>query len=151
MIVDFVLNPSFFDPAAFLTSAGKGTKILDPADLQKRVVDITYVRFRCMMNGSSVDARIVNLSDLTFHICLRLPQHPYDDVTGVVQLINRAPSIPVSTSSIARSLGSCFAASGGSIGVNTPPKRNAPLTTGSAFPAMTRFLSSQKPTSGTRY
>ena len=112
LIVDSVLNPVFLDPLAFLTSAGNEAKILDPMDLKTRPLDITYVRFRCTMNGSSVDVRIINVPDLNFHFCLQLPQHSYDDTTGVVQLIDSAPSIPVSTSSIARPLDSCFAASG---------------------------------------
>ena len=72
-IVDSVLNPAFLDPVAFLTSAGKYAKILDPADLQKRAVDITYVRFCCTMHGSSVNSRVVKTTDLSFYFCLRLP------------------------------------------------------------------------------
>ena len=71
LIVDSVLNPAFLNPLAFLTSAGKEAKILDPTDLKKRPVDITYVRFCCTINSSSVDARIVNISDLTFDFCLQ--------------------------------------------------------------------------------
>ena len=101
MIVDSVLNPAFLDPVAFLTSAGKEAKILNPADLQKRAVDITYARFRCTMHGSSVDSRVVKTADLSFYLCLRLPQHLYEEVTGAITSLDVAPGGSTSTNSTA--------------------------------------------------
>ena len=49
---------------------------------QQSQVDITYVRFRCTMHGSSIDLRVIKSPDLSFHFCLRLPQHTSDDTTG---------------------------------------------------------------------
>ena len=57
-IVESVVHPSFLDPVAFLTSAGNEAKLGDPTDLTSRQSDITYVRFRCTMHGSSVDDRV---------------------------------------------------------------------------------------------
>ena len=53
---------------------------------QQRPVDITYVRFRCTMYGSSIDLRVIKSPDLSFHICLRLSQYTFDDTTGNVTL-----------------------------------------------------------------
>ena len=53
---------------------------------QQRPVDITYVRFRCTMYGSSIDLRVVKSPDLSFHFCLHLSQHTFDDTTGNVTL-----------------------------------------------------------------
>ena len=57
-IVESVLHLLFLDPVAFLTSAGNVSKLGDPTDLTSRQSDITYVRFRCTMHGSSVDDRV---------------------------------------------------------------------------------------------
>ena len=66
-IVESVLHPTFLDPVAFLTSAGNEAKLGDPTDLKSRPADITYVRFRCTMHGSAVDARVKNVAELSFH------------------------------------------------------------------------------------
>ena len=52
----------------------------------QRQVDITYVRFRCTMHGSSIDLRVIKSPNLSFHFYLRLPQHTFDDTTGNVTL-----------------------------------------------------------------
>ena len=141
LIVDSILNPAFLDLVAVLTFSGKDAKILDPADLQKRIVDIIYVRVRCTVHGSSVNSRFIKIVDLSFYFCFQLPQHVYNEGTYAIKLLNDVPGVSTTTSSTVRSLGSCFAASSGSIGV-TIPSITAPLSTGRVSPVMTRFSSS---------
>ena len=71
-------------------------------------MDITYARFHCTMHSSSSDPRVIKSPDLSFHFCLRLPQHSFDDTTGNVTLIANSPHAPTS-STTARALGACFA------------------------------------------
>ena len=61
LIVDSVLSINFIDPVAWLTSSGDEVKIADPMDLKSRPVYIQYIRFRCQMHGSSVDARVITV------------------------------------------------------------------------------------------
>ena len=46
-IMDQVIRFDNLEPLAFLTSQGKAIKIKDADDLDKRSVDITYMKFRC--------------------------------------------------------------------------------------------------------
>ena len=87
MIVDSILNVGFLDPVAWLTSGGNDIKIPDPTDLSVRFPDIHFIRFRCQMNGSSVDARVSTVPDLSFYFCLKLPQSTYNGVDGTVTAI----------------------------------------------------------------
>ena len=93
----------FLDPVAFLKSNGDEVKIGDPSDKTQRPVDITYVRFRCTLHGSSINHRVIKALDLSFHFCLRLPQHTYDDTITNVTLIANYSRIPTS-STTARAL-----------------------------------------------
>ena len=83
-IIESVLHPTFLDPAAFLTSAGNEAKLGDHTDLKSSPADVTYVRFRCTIHSSAVDARVKNVAELSFHFCLQLPQHTYDEATNNV-------------------------------------------------------------------
>ena len=151
-IVESVLRLTFLDPVSFLTSAGNEAILGDPTDLKSRPSDITYIRFRCTMHGSFVDARVKNIAELSFHFCLQLPQHTYDEASGDVALVSASPSgyTMGSTNGAVRSLNASFAAADGKAVLNTPTKSNIPSSTGGASPAMTRFLSSQKSSSGTK-
>ena len=73
LIANFLLNPMFLDPVEFLKSDGDEAKIGDPSDKTQRPLDITYVRFRCTIHGSSIDPRVIKALDLSFNFCLRLP------------------------------------------------------------------------------
>ena len=73
LIVNSFLNPMFLDPVAFLKSDDDEVKIGDPSDKTQRPLDITYVRFRCTIHGSSIDPRVIKALDLSFNFCLRLP------------------------------------------------------------------------------
>ena len=150
LVTDSHLNPMFLDPVAFLKSYGNEVKIGDPADMKLRPVDVTYVRFRCTMHGSSIDPRVVKATDLSFYFCLRLPQHTYNDATGVTTLIANSSPTPTS-STTARSLTSCFATtSSGTPSSGTPTKGTSITSTNGTSPAMTRFLSAQKSNGGTK-
>ena len=143
-IVDSLLNPMFLDPISFLKSDSDEVKIGDPSDKTQRPVDITYVRFRCTIHGSSIDPRVIKALDLSFHFCLRLPQHTYDDTTSIVTLIANYPRTPTS-STTARALGACFAAIS-----STPTKSPGVTSSNGTSPTMTQFLSSQKSSGGTK-
>ena len=142
LIVDSILSIGFLDPVAWLTSGGNDIKIPDPADLSVRPADISYIRFRCQMNSSSVDARISTMPDLSFYFCLKLPQSTYNSANGTVTAIGGS-SIQGTCSGVAQNLGKCF-----NVASNTPPStptstKLVNATTGSS-PAMTLFLSTQK-------
>ena len=138
----------FLDPIAFLKSDWNEVKIGDPTDKTQRPVDITYVRFRCTMHGSSIDPRVIKSPDLSFHFCLRLPRHTYDDITGNVTLIASSPYTPTSSTTVCV-LGTCFAAiSSDTNSASTPTKTPGVTSTNGTSPAMTRFLSSQKSSGG---
>ena len=97
-----------------------------------------------------MDSRITNDCKLSFQFCLRLPQHTYDDATGVMTLIVNSSPTPTS-STTARSLTSCFAAtSSGTPSSGTPTKGTSITSTNGTSPAMTRFLSAQKSNGGTK-
>ena len=49
------------------------------------------------MNGSSIAPRVIKSPDLSFHFCLRLPQHTYNDTTSIVTLIANPPHTPTSS------------------------------------------------------
>ena len=137
LIAGSVLNPQFLEPVAFLTSTGNEANLGDPDDMENREVDITYVRFRCSMHGSSVDSRVVNAPDLSFHFCLRLPQHTYDEATGDITLLVNAPSCSAKSPNPARDLLSTFSARDSS---TTTPNTSTPSgSTAGTSPAMTRF------------
>ena len=144
LIFDSLLNPIFLDPGSFLKSDGNEVKIGDPSDKTQRPVDITYVRFRCTMHGSSIDPSDIKAPDPSFHFCLRLSQHTYNDTTSIVTLIANSPRTPTS-STTARALGTCFAAI-----ASTPTKYPGVTSPNGTSPAMTRFFSSQKSSDGTK-
>ena len=98
------------------------------------------------MHGSSVDDRVKNFAELSFHFCLRLPQNTYDEASGDVALVSASPSDSTmgSTNGALRSLNASFAATDGKVLLNTPTKSTISSSTSGASPAMTRFLSSQK-------
>ena len=140
----------FLDPIAFLKSDWNEVKIGDPTDKTQRPVDITYVRFRCTMHGSSIDPRVIKSPDLSFHFCLRLPQHTYDDITGNVTPIVSSPYTPTSSTTVCV-LGTCFAAiSSDTNSASTPTKTSCVTSTNGTSPAMTRFFLSQKSSGGTK-
>ena len=139
LIVDSILNVGFLDPVAWLTSGGNDIKIPDPTDLSVRPPDIHFIRFRCQMNGSSVDARVSTVPDLSFYFCLKLPQSTYNGVDGTVTAIGGGTT-QNARSSVAQNLFS--------IPTRTPTANNlANVNTGSS-PAMALFLSTQKTKSG---
>ena len=54
-IVDSVLNINNLEPLAFLNSTGAIVSITDFGDFDKWSPDVSFVRFHCNMDGSSVD------------------------------------------------------------------------------------------------
>ena len=144
LIANSLLNPMFLDPVEFLKSDGDEAEIGDPSDKTQRPVDITYARFRCTMHGSSIDPRVINAPDLSFNFCRRLPQHIYDDTTSIVTLIANSPRIPTS-STTARALGAWF-----DVIASILTKSPGVTSPNGTSPAMTRFLSSQKSSRGTK-
>ena len=104
------------------------------------------------MHGSSVDDRVKNVAELLFHFCLRFPQHTSDEASGDVTLVSASPSGSTmgSTNGAVRSLNASFAPIDGKVVLNTPTTSTIPSSTSGASPAMTRFLSSQKSSSGTK-
>ena len=87
LIVDSILNVAFSDPVDWLTSGGHEVKIPDPDDLKARPTDIQYIRFRCQIHGSSVDARVITVPELSFYFTLKLPQSTYDDTSDTVTAV----------------------------------------------------------------
>ena len=140
LIVDSVLNVEFLEPIAWLSAGGNEVKITDPSDLKGRPADIQFIRFRCQMHGSTVDARVIDVPDLSFYFCLKLPQSTYDDATDKVTAISSSTPIQRSRSLTARSLSTCFNATG-----DTPPPKPSVNTLTPAVirtsPAMKLFLS----------
>ena len=150
-IINSVLNPNFLEPVAFLNSVGSEVKIGDPTDLSTRPVDITYIRFRCHMHASSVDDRVVNAPELSFNFSLKLPQHTYNASTNTVTKISTPQAISPSKSNLARSLSSCFDASSTSsskVSTSTPTAQQPTTSKTKSSPAMAKFLSAQKSSTG---
>ena len=125
---------------AFLSSTGKSVTVDNVVDLSKRPEDITFLRFRSLLDASKLDVRVTKMPPLTIHFCLRLPQYICDVAADKASLA----SVPVCSSS--RSLIFVFNAVNG-----TPPSTptNAGLisvsvTSTSTFksPAMKLFLTS---------
>ena len=72
-----MLDVSNLEPLAFLTSSGKITHVDDVNSLADRPTDISFIRLRCVLDGSKLDQRVDNAAPLSFHFCLRLPQSLY--------------------------------------------------------------------------
>ena len=68
---------------AFLHSDGKKAKNLASCDLKDRLIDLTYIKLGCTLDGSMVDTRVCQ-SPIDFQYCLKLPQSLYDTGTGSV-------------------------------------------------------------------
>ena len=75
-------------------------------------------------------------------MCLRLPQHTYDEASGDVALVSASPSGSTmgSTNGAVRSLNASFAAADGKAVLNSPTKSTILSSTGDASPVMTRFF-----------
>ena len=117
------------EPLAFLTSRNKVVKISDPADLKSRPDDITFFRFRCVMNDSSVDNRFTTVPDLYFQFYMRFTQSIYDITADMANLIE---SLSVSNPPVtARSLNDCFSITGIDVNINysIPPPSTTSTTT----------------------
>ena len=143
LIVNSVLSIDFLDHVVWLKLGGNEVKISDPTDLKLRPVDIQYIRFRCQMHCSSVDAKVIAVPELSFYFCLKLPQFTYDDAYDESTVIVGSTLVQSSCSGVARSFGGCFSTSGATP-PSTPTTTNASGTT-TGFPlTMTLFLNTQK-------
>ena len=71
-LMESCISIPYLEPLAFLTSAGKVKTIDNVSDLKSCPDDITFFKFRCTVEGSTMDCRIKNYSKLSFHFCLRL-------------------------------------------------------------------------------
>ena len=154
-LLNLLLNQSYtqhFGSSCILTSAGNESKLGDPTDLKSHPVDITYVRFRCTIHGFAVDARVQYIAELSFNFCLRLQQHTYDEATDDIALVSASHSSYTMdiTNRAIRSLNASFAAADDKSVLNTPTNSTISSGTDSASPTMTKFLSSQKSSSGTK-
>ena len=130
-ILDSVLKISNLEPLAFSNSTGATMSMINFSDLEKRPADITFVKFRCNMNVATVDSRVVSAPKLSFIFCLKLPLYEYDSLTKIVTRLDTS-SVPASITNVARSLSSCFAASGmgtPSSGTSSTPSGNSSATT----------------------
>ena len=75
LIFDNALRVDNLELLAFLSSAGKVLNIDDVNNLETRPADITFVKFCCIVDGSSSDKRITGAKPVSFQVCLRLPQY----------------------------------------------------------------------------
>ena len=74
----YCISIPYLEPFVFLTSAGKVKTIDNVPDLRPCRDDITFVKFRCTIEISTMDCRITNDRKLSFQFYLRLPHHTYD-------------------------------------------------------------------------
>ena len=90
------------EPLAFLTSTAKVVDFGDDiTDLTKRPEDINFLRFRCVLDGATLDKRVNHTPPLSFHFCLRLPQYLYD------------VDVKTATPAVSNSIATAHIASGG--------------------------------------
>ena len=66
MIVNKAIIIDNLEPVDFLTSAGKVANIDDVTNLKRRSEDITFLRFKCVVNGSVIDYRVTTVNPLSF-------------------------------------------------------------------------------------
>ena len=67
LIVDKAVTYYNVEPLAFLTSTAKVVNFDDDiTDLAKRSEDITFLRFRCVLDGATLDKRVSHTSPPTF-------------------------------------------------------------------------------------
>ena len=66
-IVDKAITYSNVEPLAFLTSTAKVVDFDDDiTDLAKRPDDIIFLRFRCVLNGATLDKRVSHTPNFIF-------------------------------------------------------------------------------------
>ena len=138
-ILGHCLHVENLEPMAFLSSTGKSVTVDDVVDLSERPEDITFLRFRSLLDASKLDARVTKMPPLNFHFCLRLPQYIYDVAAKTASLA----SAPVCASS--RSLISDFNAINStppSTPINTGINSVSATSTSYQSPAMKLFLTS---------
>ena len=145
-MMDSILNIAHFEPIAFLTSTNKVVKISNPDDLDQRPDDISFLRFRCIADGTAIDNRVARADVLNFQFCLRLPQHIYDVKGETYKAVaptthsygSTAGSLNTAFNSVATTPGTP-STTGTHISPSTPI---APSTTGSfTSPTMKLFIS----------
>ena len=71
-ISDSVIVISNLDPVAFLAHTGKEVAINDPVDLAARSEGITFLRFNCTVDASTIDGRVTQVNPLSFQFCIKL-------------------------------------------------------------------------------
>ena len=141
MITDKAFTIPHLEPLAFLTSSAKVVNFGDDIiDLSERPEDITFVRFRRVLDGSSLDKRVIHTHPLSFHFCLRLPQYLYDVDTKIVTPSGPTIDVPTPTApgAVAQYLASVFEAAVGTPTAPTLPTTSSPFSS----PAMKLFLKS---------
>ena len=73
LIVEKAVTYSNVEPLAFLTSTAKVVDFGDDiTDLAKRTEDITFLRFRCVLDGATLDKRVSHTPNFLFNFFLRL-------------------------------------------------------------------------------
>ena len=65
-VLDPAINIDNLEPLVFLNSAGSAFSMTDFSDLEKRPADVTFVSFRCNMDGSAVNSCVGSAPDLSF-------------------------------------------------------------------------------------
>ena len=65
-IIDDIISVNNLEPLEFLTAGSKLVHIADGGDLESRPENVAYVRFRCNMDGVTVDKRVTRGASLYF-------------------------------------------------------------------------------------
>ena len=64
----------------------------DVTDLNSCFENIVYFRFRCMIDGESVDKQVTHGVPLSFQFCLKLSQHIYDIRSDNYTIVSITPT-----------------------------------------------------------
>ena len=79
----------------------------DATDLKNYPEDITYLRFSCLVDGASIDHRVITVNSLSFQFSLKLHQYIYDVDANTATPVITSQKPPV-TNPVVKSLFSIF-------------------------------------------